>query len=254
MTIILKGPYGLEHPSVKSVIEIAEEILDQNKFLNTDLLYNKAKRRLKLPRKGLLTIIQLLLNKKILVEGSKFTKESVLSNPFRKNIYNFVKTHLGAHFSIIRKEIFSDLEGKIGSAGQLIWHLEMLLKFNYIKPVKFKKYTIFIPIEMDEEIGIIFFLLRDDINKKIVNLLIEQDTIKKSDVHKLINEKRENIYYRINDLMNYNIISLIEEEGKELCLNPDKKELIVQIFKKMSHLFRQKILMEEKQQLRIKKI
>ena len=30
---------GLEHPSVKQVIEIAEEMLDENKILNIDTLY-----------------------------------------------------------------------------------------------------------------------------------------------------------------------------------------------------------------------
>ena len=43
---------GLEHPSVKQVIEIAEEILNENKILNIDSLFYRAKKRLKIPRKG----------------------------------------------------------------------------------------------------------------------------------------------------------------------------------------------------------
>ena len=233
MAIILRTSIGLDHPSVQSVIEVAEEILSENKILNTELLYNIAKRRLKLPRKGLLSIIQFLLDKKILVEGSRFTKESVLSSPYRNNIYNFIRAHLGAHFSIIRRKAFPEIEGKTESAGQLIWHLEMLIKFNYIKKVKFKKYTIFIPIELDDELGIFIFLLRDNINKKIANLLIKQDKIKKSDIYKQLNEKRENVYYRIDDLMNHNIISVIEEDNNKICLNPKNKDIIVKILNKL---------------------
>ena len=77
MAITLKGSNGLAHPSVQSVIEIAEEIISENKILDATLLYITAKRRLKIPRQGLLSIIRMLINRKILVEGSKFTKKSL---------------------------------------------------------------------------------------------------------------------------------------------------------------------------------
>ena len=62
-------PIGEDHPSVKKVLEIAEEIMSKNKVLNVENLYNIAKKRLKLPRNGLLSIIQFLINKKLLIEG-----------------------------------------------------------------------------------------------------------------------------------------------------------------------------------------
>ena len=39
---------GLEHPSVKQVLRIAEEILEENKILNIDTLYYRAKKNLKI--------------------------------------------------------------------------------------------------------------------------------------------------------------------------------------------------------------
>lgn len=236
LALIIRNSLGLDHPSVQSVIEVAREIISENKVLDTEILYNIAKRKLKIPRRGLLRIIQFLINKKILVEGTKCTKGTVLSNPHRRKIYNFIKSHLGVHFSIIRKVLFSDIDGKTQATGQLLWHLEMLMKFNYIKKINFKKYVIFIPIEIDDKIGIIFFLLRDKINKKIVNLLLMEDTIEKSEVHKHINEMRELVYYRINDLINYNILSPIQEDSNEISLHPNNKDLIVQIFKQTSNL------------------
>ena len=109
----------------------------------------------------------------------------------------------------------------------------MLLKFNYIKKVKIQNKTIFVPIEIDKEFGILYFLLRDDLNKNIIDLLIKQDTIKRSEVHKHLNEKRENIYYRINVLIDYDIISLIEEESNEIYLNPKNKDIIVKVLNKL---------------------
>ena len=113
----------LNHPSVQSVIEIAKEVINNNNVLDTELLYNLAKRRLKFPRKGLLSIIQLLINKKVLVEGSKYTRDEVLNNRYRLNLYRFVTSYLGAHFSTIRKQIITYNSGALGSSGQLIWHL-----------------------------------------------------------------------------------------------------------------------------------
>ena len=88
---ILSKSIGLEHPSVKRVIEIAEDIMNKNKILNAETLYNVAKKGLKLPRNGLLFIIQFLINKKIApnyqIGSPEFDlDETIQHNPL--NIYN----------------------------------------------------------------------------------------------------------------------------------------------------------------------
>lgn len=230
-THLLANKIGLEHPSVKRVLEIAEEITNKNKVLNVETLYNLAKKTLKVPRSGLMSIIQFLINKKILVEGSKFTKKSVLSNQYRRNIYNYIKRFPGVHFSILRKRALNNELDNIASSGQLVWHLEMLLKFNYIKQTKIGNYTIFFPIEMDEKVGKLFFILRDEINRKILELLIKHESIKKSNIYKIVNEKREAVYYHIKSLNNYNIISSMKDSDKEICLNHKVKEDLIEILR-----------------------
>jgi len=225
-TKILSKSIGLEHPNVKSVIEIAEEIMSKNKVLNLETLYNVAKKSLKLPRNGLLFIIQYLINKKILIDGSKFSRETVLSNPTRRGIYNYIRVNPGVHFSILRKKALSD---ESGSSGQLVWHLEMLLKFNYINKIKAGNYTVFLPIEMEVEIGLINFLLRDKINRKIVGLLATQSSIKNSEIFKLIDEKREKVNYRLKNLIGYDLIWFKEDPSKEVYLNPDKQEDVINV-------------------------
>ncbi|MFW9866603.1 MAG: hypothetical protein ACFFEN_10950 [Candidatus Thorarchaeota archaeon] len=228
-TQILAKTLGLEHPSVRSVLEIAEEIMNKNKILNIENLYNIAKKRLKIPRKGLLSIIHFLINKKILIEGSRFSKETVLSNRFRYTILKCIKRNIGIHFSLIKRIVSSDKVDSLGSSGQLVWHLEMLLKFEYIKKVKVGNYTVFLPYEMDEEIGVFSFLLRDIINTKIIKLLIEQESIKKSEVYKILNEKRENVYYRIKTLHEHYLIVENDVEKNIIYINPEKKEIIINL-------------------------
>lgn len=229
--ILVKG-VDLEHPTVKRVLEIAERILSENKVLNVETLYNVAKKSLKIPKNGLLSIIQYLLNKKILIEGSKFSRETVLSNGIRNRIYRYIIMNPGVHFSILRKKTLSE---EAGSSGQLVWHLGMLLKFNYIKKIKIGNYSVLLPYELDENVGRIFFILKDRINSKIIHLLIENKTFIKSDIHKKIEEKRENVYYRINNLLGHDLITYCEPSDKALCINKNVKDAIEEILRTLKN-------------------
>jgi len=219
---------GMDHPSVQEVIQIALELTKEHKLINTELLYNRAKRELKIPRQGLNTIIQMLLNRKILVDGSRFTKETILRNKIRYYIYWLIKTNIGAHFSFLKKEVAQQKESDMG-VGHLIWHLEKLIKFNFIKKVKVKNCTIFLPVEISDEEGILYFIMRDDLNRQIVEILLENESVDKSDIYKGLNIKRENTYYRIKKLIELEIISPLAEDEKIISINLSKKNLIVEV-------------------------
>jgi predicted transcriptional regulator len=221
---------GLDHPNVQKVIEIAEELTEANKILNIENLYSLAKRRLKIPRKGLLKIIQYLLNKKILVEGSKYTKETVLDNEYRRIIYNYIDQNPGTYFSQLKRDLLSGSSEAEASSGQLIWHLEMLLKFKYIKKLKVKNYSIFLPTDIADEFGILYFLLNDKINQKIITLLNNSGGIKMADVYKEINEQREHVYYRINNFIELGILDIIENGENLIDLTSHYRELTSQLF------------------------
>ena len=219
---------GLDHPSVQQVIQIALELTKEHRLITTELLYNRAKRKLKIPRQGLNTIIQMLLNRKILVDGSRFTKETVLRNKIRNYIFWLIKTNIGSHFSFLKKEVSQQKESEIG-VGHLIWHLEKLIKFNLIKKIKIKNCTIFLPIEISDEEGIIYFILRDDLNRQIINILLEHESVKNTDIYKELNVQREKMYYRINKLIEFGIISPKADDEKIISINLSKKDLIMEV-------------------------
>ena len=223
---------GLEHPSVKQVVEIAEDILNENKILSIDTLYYRAKNRLKIPRKGLNAIIQFLINNKILVDRSKFTRRTVLSNQRRKIIFNFIQQNIGAHFSLIKNTWASN--GELGSPGELIWHLDMLIKFNYIKKLTIKNYTIFIPFDVDDESGKIHFVLQDELYRKILNHLISNDSQERSQIFKLLGENRGTIYYRIQNLIEFQILELLVDN--RVKLNPIKRDIVIEVLSEISNI------------------
>jgi len=225
---IIEPSISLEHPTVQNVLEIAQSILDENKILNVKNLYNIAKKELKIPRRGLLKIIRYLINNNILIDGSKYTRDSVLSNIYRKNILNFIENNLGAHFSSLRKVILANEDGELGSSGQLIWHLEMLLKFDYIKKIKVGNYSIFLPDYLDEEIGEISFFLKDRINREIISLLLEEELIQQSEIYKKIERKRGKVYYRINNLLEFEILSVKERDQTYIYINSNKRKKVIE--------------------------
>jgi predicted transcriptional regulator len=82
---------------------------------------------------------------------------------------------------------------------------------------------------MEVELGIIYFLLRDKINRKIIDLLATQNSIKNSEIFKFIDEKREKVNYRLKNLIDYDLICFKEDPSKEVYLNPDKQEDVINI-------------------------
>ena len=214
---IIKTPINLKHPNVRRVIEIAEEIISENHLLTLDKLFKRAKRILKIPSSGLKTIIQFLVNKKILVDQSRFTSQSVISNPIRKEVYSIISHNPGIHISAVRKLIQE--EGLSLGVGQLLWHIDMLLKFGCVKSVNVGNFLILIPTNISNEYGIICFLFRDELNKSIIELICIRTQIKQSEVYKILNESRELVYYHIKKLIEYEILLL--NDIRIIKINPN---------------------------------
>ncbi|MBN1216890.1 MAG: hypothetical protein JXA99_15800 [Candidatus Lokiarchaeota archaeon] len=215
------GSLALDHSHVQKVITIAQEMISKNRVLKIKNLYDIAVKQLELRGTRILEIIQFLINNKILINGSKHTKETILSNLYRKKIVKVIYKNQGATFTYIRENVFTS---KSGSGGQLIWHLEMLLKFNYIKKVKIGNHTLFIPEELDKNLCILNFLMKDELNRKIIRLLLNHAHLKKPNIYKMINEKRENVNYRIKNFLNQDIIQFFDKPEKLIMLSPKLRE------------------------------
>ena len=107
----------------------------------------------------------------------------------------------------------------------------MLLKFNHIKKIKVGNYTVFLPFEMSEDMAMIIFILRDRINNKLMRLLTEKKNMLKSEVFKEIDEKREDVYYRINNVVDHSLITFSDPSDKHISIVSNVKEKIDEILK-----------------------
>ena len=217
---------------MQAVIEVAKELVDKNKTVKVEQLFNVAKRRLKLNAEGLKQILKHLFDNKILVEGSKMIKSEVLSNEIRNLLYKFINKYPGVNFSALKKNFLREF-GKNGfsiGTGQYIWHLEVLRKFNWLKTVKFKNYTLYCPYDMETEHVIYYFLMRNKINRKILSKLIENEPLKQAKLPNVINELKGSVYYHITTMKDVNLLlSEKKSGGLEVSIIPEKSSLIIEI-------------------------
>ncbi len=210
------GFLEIQSPDIQRILSIAEEMINKNSYLNIKLLEKAVRKELGLHRKDIIEKIEFLLNKKLLIEGSKYTKKTVLNNRLRRKIYYCIIASKGISFSSLKNKIFSK---KKGSTGHFIWHIGMLLKFKLINKIKIGNSSFFIPIGMNEELAKLSFFCKDKITKKIISLIISANKIKRSEIYKIIGENRHNVYYRLNILLENEIIRFLDSSKKELSLN-----------------------------------
>jgi len=114
----------------KVILNIVHEYLDKNRQFTFEEILPYINSRIRLSssnisNEGVRKILKSLTNKKLIVEGSKLTKNDILNNKKRKEIYQFINENPGTYFNRI-------VHGLNYSNHIVVWHLNMLLKFNFI--------------------------------------------------------------------------------------------------------------------------
>lgn len=113
---------------------------------------------------GIKKVISSLLKKRLIVEGSILTKEEIIKHPKRKIIYDYIKKTKSTFYYDILKNL------EYGS-HIIIWHLNALLDFGYIKKARINNQDVYYPSELDIEIAKQKYFLNNEKCKKILNYL-----------------------------------------------------------------------------------
>ncbi|MBN1803246.1 MAG: hypothetical protein JW891_17175 [Candidatus Lokiarchaeota archaeon] len=113
---------------------------------------------------GIKLALKNLINSKCFVEGSKLIKNEVLNNPNRAEIYDYIKKNPGVHFSNITKTL--NLNNYLTR-----WHLDVLLKFEYIWNENIGNMEVFFDGDIRKEDGRIIHLLSRDKVRLILDFI-----------------------------------------------------------------------------------
>lgn len=170
----------------QSVLEIINEYLDKNRFFSVnDILpfisSRFAKSGINININGIRTILKSLIEKNFIVEGSKLTRNEILSNFNRKKIYEYIQKNPGAHFY----NIVSNLDLNIPVVE---WHLNILIKFMYISKEKIENRGAYFDVNVKSEDRMIIYLISKDKCKQIIDFLKEnQEGITRSQISEQLN-------------------------------------------------------------------
>ncbi len=155
------------------LLNIIQEYLNKNRWFNVKKIIPFINSRFKLSgininREGIETILKSLVNKKLIVEGSKLTKDMVLLNITRENIFNYIKKNPGCFFLKIVKEL--NLPYNV-----VIWHLEILTEFQFVKKEAYESHEIYFDFNLDLKRAKKNFLAFNEKSKKIIEYLNKID-------------------------------------------------------------------------------
>ncbi|MFX1378635.1 MAG: hypothetical protein ACFFA4_06040 [Promethearchaeota archaeon] len=168
------------------VFDIVQDYLSKNRQFNIDdiipyISFHLRRSSNNLNYEGIKSVLKSLVKKKFLIEGSKLTHADILKNHKRKKIYNHIIKNPGIYFT----KIISDL----GFSNHVaVWHLNILIKFNYIKKRIYNKHEVFFDSKVDPNEAKFEFYISLDKSKTIIQYLEKNNIgITKTGLSKALN-------------------------------------------------------------------
>jgi len=162
-----------ESEQEKLILKVVEEYLNKNRYFDMSEILPFIISRFRMTStdinmRRIEEILRTLVKKKVIVEGSKLINSDILTNPKRKRIYDHILENPGIYFNRFLKEL--DISNHV-----VVWHLNVLLKFNYIKKEKFDNHDVYFDSKFDLKNSKFTYITSKDKSKKIINYLKEND-------------------------------------------------------------------------------
>lgn len=157
----------------KLVLNIIQDYLNKSRILDPETIIPFIQTRLRessvyLTYYAIELILKSLLNQKLIVKASKLTHDDILKNEKRKKIYNFILENPGTHFN----KIITNL--KI-SNHVVVWHLNMLLKFNFIKKEVVDSHEVYSAPDVNTKTAELSYYISKRKSESIINYLKQND-------------------------------------------------------------------------------
>ncbi|TFF89795.1 MAG: hypothetical protein EU548_06290 [Promethearchaeota archaeon] len=170
----------------KKILKIIQEYLNDNKVFEIEkiITYIIARFRLNkinINKEGIKIAIDSLIDKNYIVEGSKLSREDILDNPTRLKIFLYVLKNPGCYFNKIINEL--NIPNNVG-----IWHINMLLKFRFIKSGVFLNHDLYYFPTLDfKKVKLIHFLSKKRTKRIISHLKDKINGINKTKISEELN-------------------------------------------------------------------
>jgi len=185
--------------------------------------------------------IKILQGSNSITLGSGLVRKEILQIPLRKGIYDLIRKNPGININEMERSL------NIGS-NQVLWHLNSLEKFQLIKSIRIgnqKAYYNYFLKQIDLEI---FFYLRKDKIKRIIDLLKDKNAqpgMSPTKISKQLNMHYNTIRKYLKILHEHRMIKFFVKNNKKVYfLDYDNYNKTINAVKNYSKQVRRNIVQE----------
>lgn len=204
------------------ILALVEEFLNQNRVCYKPDLVSFIKNRNfqednGLNHNGIKHILDSLVTKHMIVEGSKITRNTTLSNLNRSSIYEEIKNNPGMYLNKLSKNLGL-------SIFLTNWHLNILLRFNVIRKQEFNKQIAYFDSELPSENDYILQIIsRVKCSELIEYLKLNSKGCIKSQIAKTLRMHHTTVNKYLKILIDSQVVNLRILDKKNLYrLNTEK--------------------------------
>ena len=153
----------------KLIFDLVKEYLASNHLVERNRLESflkmfSGREDINLNIQGIRYAIQSLINKNYIVEGSRLTKDEILQNEKRRMIFEYILNNPAAYHYLIMREL--NIPNHI-----VIWHLNVLLDFNFIKQIRIKNHKVYSAPDISPYEVKVRYFSRNEKSREIIKYL-----------------------------------------------------------------------------------
>lgn len=199
----------------QDIYEIIIDYLNKNRVFELNMVIPYVSSRLSrneidLSRQGIAKILQKFLNKNMVVEGSRLTREEILNNEKCKRIYQFIRRNPGVYFYRIVKEL--NIANHV-----VVWHLNMLEDFSFISKTAIGKKDIYFEAGLNvKDVKKAYYRNHEKTRAILEFLDSNEDGISKTQLSKRLEMHPNTIKKYINALFDLRLIQRKKLSNKAL--------------------------------------
>lgn len=206
----------LEQDDYESIVyNELRDYLNSNKTMRLDEIIPYLNGRLSrssinINKTGIIKILQSFIDRNIIVEGSKLIVEDVLANEKRRKIYKFIEQNPGTYYYNVVKEL--DMASHV-----VVWHIEILLEFNFINTIIEDNHEIYFSGEIKPEKAKMLYYLVNEKSRNILSYIESNDIgVTKTEISKNLSMHPKTVKKYINALKQNQLIHSIKDRNKTL--------------------------------------
>ena len=156
---------GIKPEYFKFLQKICPVQVDTRNVLDIDSAISKFQKKFKISRPKAQQVIKDFIDEDFLSVGyDNQLQMNLLANPIRNKIYKLIQQYPGIYLSIIRAHL------AIGS-NQTVWHLNFLVKFEYVDVTSFGKIKAFSIFNSNQKYVLIGFLVLKKTLRDLLTIL-----------------------------------------------------------------------------------